>query len=138
MKFSKKLRTKTMKFRGGNVVKALKELKIGRIDELIQELENVQKKMKEVRKELGSKKYESQVNNSGWRDTGRTYKKRVRGGNSSKTMVESKNAKLDELVKELEELVKKENELVNKIQMEYNELKGKKGLGMKWAPRKPK
>ena len=49
MKFSKKLRTKTMKFRGGNVVKALKELKIGRIDELIQELENVQKKMKEVK-----------------------------------------------------------------------------------------
>lgn len=137
MKFSRKLRTKTIKFRGGNVVKALKELKIGRIDELIQELENVQKKMREVRKELGSKKYESQVNNSGWKDTGRTYKKRVRGGNSTKTMVESKNGKLDVLVKELEELVKKENELVHKIQMEYNEIKGKKGLGMKWAPKKP-
>ena len=126
MKFTKKLRTKTIKFRGGNV---WKELKIGRIDK---ELENVQKKMKEVRKALGSKKYESQVN------TGRTYKKRARGGNSSKTMIESKIVKLDELVKELEELVKKENELVHKIQMEYNELKGKKGLGMKWAPRKPK
>lgn len=117
-----------MKFRGGNVLKALKELKIGPIDK---ELENVQKKMKEVRKELGSKKYESQVN------TGRTYKKRVRGGNSTKTMVESTNAKLDNLVKELEELVKKENELVHKLQMEYNELKGKKGLCMKWAPKKP-
>ena len=42
-------------------------------------------------------------------------------------MVESKNAKLDYIVKELEELVKKENELIHKIQMEYIELKGKKG-----------
>ena len=52
-------------------------------------------------------------------------------------MVELKNGKLDDLVKELEELVKKENELVHKIQLEYIELKGKKGLGMKWAPRNP-